>query len=336
MTGLSAPPRTRPRLVALFLTDIEASSALWHADPDAMSHALDLLEARVVADVSEGDGTVVRARGEGDSHFAVFPHVSGAMRSAVGLQRSLASAPWPGGCAPRTRIAVHVGEVRGRDDDFVGTAVNRAARLRAVAHGGQIVAGAAAVELATDVDAEIRFESLGRHRIRDFRGWTEVFQVCAPGLEHDFPPLVTLDKGLPPLAAVVMLDCIGMSRRFADDEWKPLIHDVTALFATEFTAASGEYLKQVGDGCLALFSDPDAALAFARATLSSAARLGIELRGAIDVGRVEFAHNEPIGVVLHETARLVRSAAAGQFVAGRAATALLPGTDDVRAVKPRA
>jgi hypothetical protein len=87
-------------------------------------------------------------------------------------------------------------------------------------------------------------------------------------------------------------------------------------------------LKQVGDGCLALFVDPHAAVAFARSTREGARRLGIELRGVIDVGRVEFVHHEPIGAVIHDAARHLRRAPADRFVLGRAASTLVPAAAD--------
>jgi class 3 adenylate cyclase len=257
--------------------------------------------------------------------------VSGAVHGAAEVQRSLALAKGSDEIALRVRVAVHVGEIHMRDGDYVGTAVNRAARLRSVAHGGQVVAGAAAVELARDMlDADLRFESLGRHRMRDFEGWTEVFQLCGPGLERDFPPLVTLDTGLPPIAAVVVLDCVGAVRiARASGRGPDLGRDLAALFATEFGLAGGEYLKQLGDGCLGLFSDPDAALAFARAKRAGAGRLGIGLRGAIDIGRVEFAHHEPIGMTVYEASRLSRTAPEGRLALGAAAAALFPPGEDL-------
>jgi class 3 adenylate cyclase len=330
--NLVSTTRSDVELVALCLTDVVASSALWCAHPEAMPRALDLLDDCVDAAARSGDGTVVRARGEGDSHFVVFPHVSGAVHAAARLQQSLAATAWPADIALRVRAAVHVGEIRTRDDSYVGTAINRAARLRSIAHGGQIVAGAAVVELASDLlDRDLRFESLGRHRIRDFSGWTEVFQLCGPALEHDFPPLATLDTGLPPLAVVVLLDCVDTAAAAARDGGggDRLLRDLAALFATDFAAAQGEYLKQVGDGCLALFVDPDAAVAFARSTRDGARRLGIELRGVIDVGRVEFVHHEPIGAVIHDAARNMRRAPAGRFVLGRAASTLGPAAADL-------
>jgi class 3 adenylate cyclase len=322
--------RSDARLVVLCFTDVEGSSRLWRDHPAHMPDVLDTLDAVVAAAATGHGGNVVKARGEGDSHFVVFPTVSGAVRAAAATQRALAQTQWPGGIEIRIRIALYAGEVRGRDGDFVGTAVNRAARLRSVAHGGQVVATAAVADLAADaLDEELCFQSLGRHRIRDCAGWTEVFQLCGPALPHDFPPLVTLDTGLPPIATIVMLDVVNASRTAADGDPRELMTALAGLFANAFSGADGQYLKQVGDGCLALFADPDRALAFTRATRVQCAALGVELRGALNLGRVEFAHHEPIGPGIHATSRLLRSAPAGRTVCSELAAALIGEGDDL-------
>jgi class 3 adenylate cyclase len=43
---------------------------------------------------------------------------------------------WPTATLIRVRTGLHTGEAEERDGDYFGPAVNRAARLMAVAHGG--------------------------------------------------------------------------------------------------------------------------------------------------------------------------------------------------------
>ena len=326
---------TDARLLVLCLTDVEGSSPLWRDHPAHMPAVLDGLDAVVAESATGNGGHVVKARGEGDSHFVVFPTVSGAMRAAAATQRVLAQARWPEDIELRIRIALYAGELHGRAGDFVGTAVNRAARLRSVAHGGQIVATAAVADLAGDTpDDRLCFESLGRHRIRDCAGWTEVFQLCGPGLPHDFPPLVTLDTGLPPIATIVMLDVVNARRAAGVGNHHQLMCALAALFADAFAATDGQYLKQLGDGCLALFADPDRALAFTRTTRAEAKALRLELRGAIHLGRVEFAHHEPIGPAIYATSKLLRSAPADHVVCSEAAMSMLPPLEDLVIAPP--
>jgi class 3 adenylate cyclase len=178
----------------------------------------------------------------------------------------------------------------------------------------------------------LHFTTLGRHQIRDVPGWTEVFQLCGPGLSRDFPPLVTIDTGLPPIAAIVVLDAVGTSQASesltSKDEAR-LWRDFQELFAANFSACTGQYLKQLGDGCLALFADPDAAVAFVRAARSQvSSRLDLALRSVIHLGRVEFAQDEPIGRPLWTAAKLLLRAPPDRIGLSPLAATLIGEQDD--------
>ena len=81
---------------------------------------------------------------------------------------------------------VQTGEASERDGNYFGTAVNRAARLMAVAHGGQVVCSQASATLAGDA---VSVRSLGEHRLRDLAAAEQIFQVG----EGAFPPLRSVD-----------------------------------------------------------------------------------------------------------------------------------------------
>src|SRR4029450_12482722 len=78
-------------------------------------------------------GHVVRPRGEGDSRFCVFARATDALAAAAAIQRALHAEPWPTPVPVRVRVALHTGEADLRDGDYYGPAVNRCARLRALA-----------------------------------------------------------------------------------------------------------------------------------------------------------------------------------------------------------
>ena len=324
------------QLLVILLTDVEGSTRHWQHDSERMTAALDVLDWAVETAVPEGCGTIVRSRGEGDSHFVVFTRAAAAARAAAALQRLLCEAAWPGGVELRVRLALHAGDIRTRYHDYSGIAINHTARLRSAAHGGQVVASRAIVELARHgIGDELRFESLGRHRLRDMPGWTEIFQLCGPSLERNFPPLVTLDTGLPPITAIVALDAVGTSRTVTSasaDQERALFRRLVEVFAESFSACDGQYLKQVGDGCLALFADPDVALAFARTARSEAHRHGLSLRSALHLGRVEFVHEEPIGRSIVVAAALVRETPPDRIGLSPAAAALIDDADDLVAI----
>src|SRR5262245_35331489 len=139
-------------------------------------------------------GAVVRPRGEGDSRFCVFARATDAVAAAAAIQRALHAQQWPPEAPLRVRLALHTGEADLRDGDYYGGAVNRAARLRAVAHGGQALLSQAVYDLVRDaLPAGAAVRDLGEHRLSDLARAERVFQLLAPGVAADFPPLRSLD-----------------------------------------------------------------------------------------------------------------------------------------------
>jgi predicted ATPase/class 3 adenylate cyclase/DNA-binding SARP family transcriptional activator len=177
-------------VVTFLLTDIEGSTALWDTKGDAMRAALARHDEVIVQSVLEHRGRLVKPKGEGDSAFAVFASATDAVGAAVAAQRTLSAQTWPGDVSIRVRMAVHTGEAELRAGDYFGAAVNRAARLREVASGGQIVLSAAAAELVGDgLRDGLQLIDLGEHRLRDLSRPEHVFQLTHPALPRGFPPL---------------------------------------------------------------------------------------------------------------------------------------------------
>jgi class 3 adenylate cyclase len=118
-------------------TDVEGSTYLWEQYPEQMRSAMIRHDAIIESCIAQADGFVVRPRGEGDSRFAVFCRATEAISAAASIQRGLADEPWTIPIPLRIRIAMHTGEADMREGDYYGSAVNRCARLRSVAHGGR-------------------------------------------------------------------------------------------------------------------------------------------------------------------------------------------------------
>ena len=77
---------------------------------------------------------------EGDSFFVVFKSARSAVAAAAAAQRSLAAEPWPADVGSvRVRMGLHTGEGTLGGDNYIGVDVNRAARIAAAAHGGQVL-----------------------------------------------------------------------------------------------------------------------------------------------------------------------------------------------------
>ena len=178
--------------MTLLFTDIEASTRLWQDHPVAMRAGL-ARHDEIVRDAIEGHGGHV-VKTTGDGFYAAFSTAHDAVDAAIAAQRSLGAEVWGATGPLRVRMGVHTGEVQHRDGDYFGTAVNRAARLMAVAHGGQLLVSHATERLLGDTVGEsFELVDLGEHRLRDLAQASRVFQVVAPDLRGDFPPLRSME-----------------------------------------------------------------------------------------------------------------------------------------------
>jgi len=90
----------------------------------------------------------------------------------------------------RLRIGIHSGRPTLTDTGYVGLPVNTAARLTFAGHGSQILVSSAARDAIEGAQPRgVGFQSLGVHRFRGLREPIAVYQVDAPQLSADFPPL---------------------------------------------------------------------------------------------------------------------------------------------------
>ena len=178
------------RTVVLMMTDVVGSTRLWAQDHDAMIAAMARHHHLVHALVVAHGGSRPVDQGEGDSVFAAFPSASAAVTCAAEVQRRLGAEHWPTPSPLRVRVALHVGEVEERDGNLFGTAVNRCARLRALAAGGQTLVSSPLYELLRDrLPSELGLQDLGEHHLKDLPRPERVWQLTGPGLDGPFPPL---------------------------------------------------------------------------------------------------------------------------------------------------
>ncbi|MGO9873780.1 MAG: adenylate/guanylate cyclase domain-containing protein, partial [Acidimicrobiia bacterium] len=177
--------------VTFLFTDIEGSTQLWESAPEAMRPALERHDVLLRAAIDTRRGYLVKATGDGV--HAAFDHADDALAAAIAIQDALSVESWPDGATVRVRMGVHTGEASERDGDYFGPEVNHAARLMAVAHGGQVLCSQATAAL---VDAEVTLLDQGEHRLRDLDRPLRVFQVG----EGTFGPLRSQDAGNLPLA----------------------------------------------------------------------------------------------------------------------------------------
>ncbi|WP_242670206.1 LuxR family transcriptional regulator [Mycobacterium decipiens] len=173
-------------MVTLLLADVEESTRLWQAQPEEMAAAVARLDHTVSEAITIHGGVQPIEQGEGDSFVVAFARASDAAACALDLQRA--------SLAPiRLRMGLHTGEVQLRDQlNYVGPTINRTARLRDLAHGGQIVLSATTGDLISDwLPTDAWLVDLGRHPLRDLPRPEWVMQLCHPDLRERFPPLRT-------------------------------------------------------------------------------------------------------------------------------------------------
>ncbi len=183
----------RPSGTVTFLfTDIEGSTQLWEDHPEAMRQALERHDAMVSGAIDAQGGNVFSTGGDG---FAAAFERAGDAAAAVEGQLGLAAEKWRDGVTIRVRMGLHTGEASERDGDYFGPALNRAARLMAAAHGGQMLCSSVTGSLiSAHQPSGAGLRDLGEHRLRDLSEPDRLFQLVDPRLPGDFPPLRSLDS----------------------------------------------------------------------------------------------------------------------------------------------
>ncbi|MGE2722215.1 BTAD domain-containing putative transcriptional regulator [Mycolicibacterium celeriflavum] len=196
---------TVTRAVTFLLTDIEGSTAAWESDADAMATALARHDEMVEQVVTSRGGRLIKTRGEGDATFSVFDRPSAAAAAAIELQEAIAHEAWQLTDPMRIRVALHTGEVEFRDGDYFGRAVNRAARLRSLATGGQILCSGATAELVIDsLPDDVVLADLGTRRLRNLPRPEHVFELRMEAADEPAPSAAEAPMERPALPAVLV------------------------------------------------------------------------------------------------------------------------------------
>ena len=253
--------------VTFLFSDVEGSTRLWEEHPETMRNVLARHDALAAAVIDQYGGILVKSRGEGDSLFCVFALASDATAAVLALQLALTREPWPAETPLRVRMALHTGEPTPRDGDYYGPPVNRCARLRAIAHGGQVLLSDVTHDLGRDsLPPGVSLKPLGEHRLKDLGRPETVFQLCHPDLPFDFPALRSLDQ-LPNNLPVQVTSFVGREHEIG--EVKRLLGSTSLLTLTGSGGsgktrlalqAAADLLEDSGDGVwlveLASLTDP--------------------------------------------------------------------------------
>jgi predicted ATPase/class 3 adenylate cyclase len=179
--------------VTFLFTDVEGSTQRWERSRAAMEAAMRRHDALGRAAVAAHGGVVFKTMG--DAFCCAFARPEDAVAAALDLQRSLVAEDFTAVGGLPVRAALHTGTADERDGDYFGPAVNRVARMLAIAHGGQVIASGVTQDVALGaLPPQAAFKDLGAHRLKDLLRPEQVYQLVAPGLPSDFPALRSLSS----------------------------------------------------------------------------------------------------------------------------------------------
>ena len=185
--------------VTFLFTDIADSTTLWARHPNGMRAALARHDALLRAAIERHGGAVFKT--VGDAFHAAFVTATDALAAALAAQRALQAEAWDefspdqAQLAITVRMALHTGTAEVREGDYFGHTLNRIARLLTAGHGSQILLSAATWELVRDhLPPDVALRDLGAHWLKSLPRPEQIYQLIAPDLPSDFPPLVSLDR----------------------------------------------------------------------------------------------------------------------------------------------
>ena len=185
-------------VVTFCLSDIEDSDAMWSVRPAEMAAAL-VRHDELIADCVEANGgRFLKSMGEGDSTVSVFNAAPDALAAAVQATRALSAEPWPDELRVAVRFGINTGEAERRGTDYLGPAVNLAARLRDQADGAQIFLSAVTAELVgRHLPDGCELVDLGPHHLGGAGPSERIHAVRAAGVSAPLSATECPYRGLP-------------------------------------------------------------------------------------------------------------------------------------------
>ena len=179
--------------VTFLFTDIEGSTRLQQQLRDGYADLIEEHHRLLREAIAAHAGIEVDTAGDG--FFVAFARATDAIAAAIDAQRALSGRPWPGGVAVAVRMGLHTGQPNPSREKYIGLDVHRAARIAAVAHGGQVLCSQTTADLVErELPDGARLIDLGEHRLRDLDRPERLYQLCVPSLPAEYPPLRTVSE----------------------------------------------------------------------------------------------------------------------------------------------
>jgi predicted ATPase len=280
------------------------------------------------AAIAEHDGHVFKT--VGDAFCAAFGRAEDAVAAMLAAQRALAAEDLATVGGMHVRAAIHTGTADERDGDYFGAAVNRVARLLAIAHGGQVlISGVTADLVQGHLPPQASLGDLGEHRLRDFARREHVYQLLAPDLRAEFPPLRSVDAR-PNNLPRTLTSFVGREREIAEITALIRAHHLVTLVGSGGVGktrtslqVAANMLDDSGDGVWFVELAPLSRGEYVPTTVAQVAGLTLPAEGDLLVSLVRALKEKHMLLVFDNCEHLVEAAA-------RVVLALLRGCPKIR------
>src|SRR5258706_10870727 len=274
--------------VTFLFTDIEGSTQLWEKHPEEMTSALANHDAILRKSIGTNNGHIIKTTGDGV--HAVFITAIDAITASIAAQNDLKTTL--GNLPIKVRMGLRTGEAELRARDYYVQALNRAARLMAIAHGGQILVSNATTEIIYgQLPADTSLLDLGEHRLKDLVRPEHIFQLTNTSLENNFPPLKSLDA-FPNNLPIQLTSFIGRERELTESKRQLASARLLTLIGSGGTGKTrlalqlaADLLPAFADGVwwveLAALSDPDLILQSVALVFGLREQMGMSLHDIV-------------------------------------------------------
>jgi class 3 adenylate cyclase len=188
-------------IVTFLMTDVVESTLMWLQSRASMYQAMRRHDQLLNAAIEANGGVVLKERGEGDSFFAVFQRATDAVAAALEGQRAVQSEEWPQGMNLSVRMAVLTGEADAADRDYRSPAVNRCAKLRRRAVGGQVLVSETTYSIVADIlRDDIQLVSVGKRLLEGHERPEDIYVLQHPDVKLELE--VSPDEVFPTLTVL--------------------------------------------------------------------------------------------------------------------------------------
>jgi predicted ATPase/class 3 adenylate cyclase len=205
--------------LTFLFTDIENSTRLAQEHPDVLPAVLSRHHSILREAIETNGGHLYRIAGDGTC--SAFDMALSALKASVQAQLCLQQQDWAAGPI-RVRMGITTGAAQpGTIEDLSGgysgySTQALAQRVMSAAYGGQILVSQSTADLLRpELPSGVSLREMGLQRLKGFPNPEPLWQIVAPGLPHEFPPLQTL-AAIPDNLPLQVTSFVGREQEIAE------------------------------------------------------------------------------------------------------------------------